>query len=295
LERPVIEEDFTNLPANTSDMQNTPSHALMDLQYESILEHESKDTVMNDSVETAGIGSPEAKVESSPVSHSPNQATQDQAEIQLHEPLETSMLQAMVEGFEVRDGVRQATEDATNENTINSFGLDLSVTIPSAASEAPITSGLQTATLGSMFDTGNHGDSDLNFNFDFTTDTSGNRSLDFGGGNGDLDLSSFGGETNNNQDNIGSILQDFDGYGNGDNSDFMLGLSNNANDPSNQNGDQGGNSAADDFGMSGGDLDMEMGMGANESNFDEMADDMDYGDANDDGGQFDMFFNYSGT
>jgi hypothetical protein len=167
----------------------------------------------------------------------------------------------------------------------------LSTAVPSAASEAPITSGLQSSTFSSIFDAGNHGNSDLTFDFDFTTDGTGNQNLDFGGSNGDLDLSSFGGQVNSNQGNIDSMLQDLDGYGNASSSDFNIAdLSHNTN---NQTGDQGGSSTADDFGMSGGDLDMGMGMGANESNFDEMVNSMEFGDG-DDGGQFnDAFFSFS--
>jgi hypothetical protein len=283
LERPVIEED-SSLPANTFDMRNTPSHALMNLEHEPILEHESKDTVMNDSVEIADIGSPEAKVEGSPVSHSLNLVTKNQAEVQSHELLETSMRQAKIEGFAMQDDVQQATENATNKNAIKNLSLDLSVTVPSAAEEAPITSGLQSSTFESMFD---NGDSDL-FGFEFTTDTNGDQSHDFDGGNGDLDLSSFGDEANN-QDNMEPMLQDFGGYGNGSNSDLMLNISNNTDDPNNQNGDQGDNSAADDFGS---DLDIVMGMGANESNFSDMVGDIDYSNATDDISQFDSYLTF---
>lgn len=287
LDNLVVEEYPESLPISAADVQNTPeSHTSTDLETKPVLENESKDEDMNEDIATVDTGTSHPTVKDNSVLLLP----QHEIETDTHGSLETSMQQVKTEGPTILDSAQQANQDLSNKSTITGLSLDLSLAVSSAASEAPLTSGLQSSTLGSMFDSGNHGDSNLNFDFDFTTDGPGSQSLDFGGNNGDLDLSSFGGQANSNQENIDTMLPDLDGYGNSGSSDInILDLSNST---SNQNGDQGGDSNADDLGMSG-DLDITMGMEADESNFDQMVSAMEFSDTADEGGQFDTYFAFN--
>jgi hypothetical protein len=169
--------------------------------------------------------------------------------------------------------------NTANPDTNNSLGITISDAAPSAASEAPVTGGLQNTTLDELFDS-NNGESDLNFeDFNFSGDGSGsgNRNDDFGGNGGEFDLSSFGNQANNDNGDPNSMLQGLDTFGDGSGGDFnLLDMSNNATD--NQGADD---NAGGEFGMSGGDFDMALGMGANESTFDDLLEGMDFGDGDD--------------
>jgi hypothetical protein len=174
--------------------------------------------------------------------------------------------------------------DSSNTDTAHGLGINISDTGPSATSEALVAADLEDSAFDSMFDAGNNDDTDLNFDdFGFSGDATDNQN-DFSGNNGEFDLSSFGNHTNNDNGDPNSLLQGLERFGDGSGGDFnLLDMSNTG---ANNNGI--GENAADDFGMSGGDLDMALGMGANESNFDDLLDGIDFGDGDDDGGGGDM-------
>jgi hypothetical protein len=166
---------------------------------------------------------------------------------------------------------------------MNGLGTDIEGTVPSAASEAPATTGLQDTSLDDLFDIGGAGDGDLNFDdFDFNT---GNSNQDFDQNDGGLDLSSFGNQASNKDDDVSNLLPGLESYGDGnEGGDFnSLDLSSTTNNL--------GVGGTEDFGMSGGDLDMALGMGNNESAFDDLLEGMDMDDFVDDGtNEFDDTF-----
>jgi hypothetical protein len=188
-------------------------------------------------------------------------------------------------------------------------GIDTTGAAPSAASEALVTGGLQSMNFDSIFGTEGNGESnDINFDdLDFSGDGTvnhNNANLDFGGNDGDMDLSSFGEHavaTSANNDDVSAMLQmDNFAHSGGDNDFSMLDLSNNS---AQSNNNQAPTQPQDDFGMAGGDLDVALGIGNNESNFDDLLDGIDFGEDADNGaggdlmehGEFDdAFFGISG-
>lgn len=135
---------------------------------------------------------------------------------------------------------------------------------------------------------------DLNFDeFDFGADNSAGdqaqgQGQDFTQNDGHLDLSTFGDHTDQQ-------------FGNDDGSNMLQGLESYANQVPEDGGDinmldvtnTGGNGATegdairldgdnDDVGMSGADLDLALGLGGNETAFDELLDGLDFGDGADD-------------
>lgn len=143
---------------------------------------------------------------------------------------------------------------------------------------------------------------DLNFDdFDFGPDNTASeqvQSQDFAHNDAQMDLSTFGDHTQQQQqfsnDDVSSMLQGLETYANqapdeggdvdmlgggdvGDGNDNVA-----AGGEAGAEGNQvmgGGPGAAghDEFGMSGTDLDLAMGMGANETSFDDLLDGMDFG------------------
>jgi len=230
-----------------------------------------KEDLITDNPDTMSLSSPKAELKPTPGSPSRNLPAQTEVESQdsIQKPVES------------RAGDVQAGNDdlnnargPVNPDTNHGLGIIISDAAPSAASEAPVTGGLQSATFDELFDVSN-GESDLNFDdFNFSGDGSGNQNNDFGGNGGGFDLSSFGNQTNNDSGDPNSILQGLENFNDRNGGDFnLLDMSNNATD------NQGaGDNAGDDFGMSGGDLDMALGM---ESTFDDLLEGMDFGDGDD--------------
>jgi hypothetical protein len=232
--------------------------------------------------ETANINSPKSHLKTS--LGSPSQPVPPSTEVEQQDSMQKPK-EFRGEDVQTEIGGSKNARDPYNIDTTQGLGISISDTVPSAASEAPVTADLQDATFDSMFDAGNNDDSDLNFDdFGFSGDGTGNQNDDFGGNSGDFDLSSFGNQANQDTGDPNSLLQGLDTFADGSGGEFnMLEMSNTG---SNNNGV--GETGADDFGMSGGDLDMALGMGANESTFDDLLDGMDFGDADDDGTGGDM-------
>jgi hypothetical protein len=230
-----------------------------------------KEDLITGNPDTMSLSSPKAELKPTPGSPSQNLPAQTEAEPQdsIQKPVES------------RTGDVQAGNDdlnnarsTVNPDTNRGLGIIISDAAPSAASEAPATGGLQSATFDELFDV-NNGESHLNFDdFNFSGDGSGNQNNDFGGNGGEFDLSSFGNQTNNGSGDPNSIIQGLENFGDGNGEEFnLLNMSNNATD------NQGaGDNAGDDIGMSGGDLDMALGM---ESTFDDLLEGMDFGDGDD--------------
>ena len=216
------------------------------------------------------------KPELNTISGSPSQTLQAHTEVESQESIQKSMDARAVDIQTENDDLSNA-RDSINTDANNGPGITISDAVPSAASEAPVAAGLQSTTVDSLFD-GNNGESDFNFDdYNFPGDGTDNQNDDFGGNGGDFDLSSFGNQTNHGSGDPNSILQGLESFGDGSGADFnMLDMSNNTTD------NQGaGDNAGDDYGMSGGDLDIALGMGANESTFDDLLEGMDFGDADD--------------
>ncbi len=219
------------------------------------------------------ISSPKAELRTTPIS--PSQNLTAHAEVESQESIQKS---PNAQAGEVQVGNDEMNNSrGLNPDTNHGLGISVSDAAPSAASEAPVTGGLQSETFDELFD-GNNGESHLNFDdFNFSGEGSGNQNDEFSGNGGEFDLSSFGNHTNNDSGDPNSILPGLESFGNGSGGDFnMLDVSNNATDH------QGaGDNAGDDFGMSGGDLDTALGIGANESTFDDLLEGIDFGDADD--------------
>jgi hypothetical protein len=216
------------------------------------------------------------KPELNKISGSPSQTLQAHKEVESQESIQKSM-EAPAGTVQTEIDDLSNARDNVDADTNHGPGITVSDAVPSAASEAPVTAGLQDATFDSLFD-GDNGESDLNFDdFNFSGDGTGNQNDDFGGSGGGFDLSSFGNQTNNDSGDPNSILQGLESFGDGSGAEFnLLDMSNTATD------NQGaGDNAGDDYGMSGGDLDMALGMGANESTFDDLLEGMDFGDGDD--------------
>lgn len=211
-----------------------------------------------------------------------------QAQIQADgdEPLEQVTAEAKTsKDSTVDDGSKLAYETLDYE-TGYGLGITMSNAGRTATSEAPATASLQTRDFDTVFDSTDNDAADLDFgDFDFGVNTTENQNHDFSGSGGGFDLSSFGNQASNNDGDTSSLLQGLDGFadGSGDNFD-ILDFSNNT------TGNKGTvESAGDDIGMSGGDLDMALGLGANnESTFDDLLDGMDFDDGDDNGTGEDM-------
>lgn len=216
------------------------------------------------------------KPEPNKIPGSPSQTLQARTEVESQESIQKSMEASAGNVQTVNDDLSNA-RDNVDTDTNHGLGINVSDAVPSAASEVPVTTGPQDTAFDSLFD-GDNGESDLNFDdFNFSGDGTGNQNDDFGGNGGDFDLSSFGNQTNNDSGDPSSILQGLESFGDGSGAEFnLLDMSNNATD--NQ---EAGDNAGDDYGMSGGDLDMALGMGANESTFDDLLEGMDFGDGDD--------------
>jgi hypothetical protein len=233
-----------------------------------------KEDSMKEYDDTMDISSPKPELKT--ISGSPSQNVPAHAIVESQESIQKSV-EAPVGDVQNKDDDLNNARDAINTDTNHGLGITTSDAVPSAASEAPVTAGLQNTTFDSMFDADNNGESDLFDDFNFSGDGTGNQNDEFGGNAGGFDLSSFGNQTNNDSGDPNSILQGLESFGDGSGGDFnLLDMSNNATD-----NHGAGDNAGDDFGMSGGDLDMALGMGANESTFDDLLDGIDFGDGDD--------------
>jgi hypothetical protein len=239
-----------------------------------------KEDSIAENPDTMDISAPNPEL--STISGSPSQTLQAHTEVESQESIQKS-IEARALDIQTESDELSNARDTVNPDANHGLGITISDAVPSAASEAPVTAGLQSTTVDSLFD-GNNGESDFNFDdYNFSGDGTGNQNDDFGGNGGDFDLSSFGNQTNNDSGDPNSILQGLESFGDGSGADFnLLDISNNATD------NQGvSDNAGDEYGMSGGDLDMALGMGANESTFDDLLEGIDFGD-DDDGTGGDM-------
>lgn len=280
LENPtLLQAEIADSLADGGEPRATPSpHAIGLAVPESSVEASEaikKEDSIAENPDTMNISPPKPELKT--ISGSPSKILQAHTEVESQESIQKSM-EARAGDVQTENDDLSNILDTANTDTNHGLGISISDAVPSAASEAPVTAGLQSTTLDSLYDANNNGESDLNFDdFNFSGDGTGNGNDDFGGNGGEFDLSSFGNQTNNDSGDPNSILQGLESFGDGTGADFnLLEMSNNATD------NQGtGDSAGDDFGMSGGDLDMALGMGANESTFDDLLEGMDFGDGDD--------------
>lgn len=233
------------------------------------------------------VSSPELKVEAS--SDTKSAVLDPAAQIQATELPQESADGQTANSF-VTDDILKISNEASLPEGSAGLGIDLSGEEPSGSLEVPAQTGVQSESFDSMFDIGTAGDTDLNFDdFDFNT---GHETHDYDQNDQDLDLSSFGNqEPSNKNDDVSTLLQGLESYGDGNGAeDFNPPeLSNNA--TTNQvGGIQDGLSTADDYGLSGGDLDMAMGIGNNDSTFDDLLEGMNMDFEGDASGEFDDAF-----
>jgi hypothetical protein len=227
--------------------------------------------------------SPQPKIESPPSSVSPVLDTK--TEVQPPESEGNPMSDNLASDDKEEDPFPIISSGVPIPENLQGLGITTAVMEPSASSEAPMTSELQAEAFDSMFDNNDHNEGDMNFDdFDFSGDGSGNQNPDFDSSGGVFDLSSFGNQTSNDNAEAGALLQGLDSFGDGTGGDFaMLDLSNDA------TGNLGNvENSGNEFGMSGGDLDTALGMGVNDSTFDDLLDGMDFGDGADGGTGGDM-------
>lgn len=182
----------------------------------------------------------------------------------------------------------------------------------SPATAAPESHEAQAMNFDSLFDVGESaGNAELNFDdLDFSADAGSAQPLDFSDSNGDLDLSSFGDHVNTNNDDINAMFQGLENFGDTSDpqppqqqqqshdftmADLLPSNPTTNNDQSlttptthnNENNNTAATSTTDaalpdDYGMSGGDLDMALGVANNESMFDDLLDGIDFSDGADD-------------
>jgi hypothetical protein len=237
------------------------------------------DSVKAEDINTEGAiipekSSPEPKRDVLSVPFPP--ASKVQGQVKSHKSLKQSMQELVGAKSQGADADSKIAPGSDTPEAAHGLGITTSSLDPSGDMEAPVSGGLQDTSFDPLFDTGNNGDSELNFDdFDFTGDNANGQNEDFGGNAGEFDLSSFGNQAKTNDGDPGAMLQGLDNFGNGgDGNDFsMLDLSNAT--TNNQSTDQ---TAGDDFGMSGGDLEFALNMGANDSSFDDLLNGMDFGD-----------------
>lgn len=208
-----------------------------------------------------------------------------------HSPTVTPILPPHLSLTKAVEDVRQAeppsVEDLLDSEFRPAQEVSQSTSIPAPATEQSSSKEFQEVDLDSMFGEVEDAESNkLTFDDDmnFTGGGQDNTNIDFGDANGDLDLSSFGDPVHNSNDEVNDMLKGFDGFAAADSSnDFsMMDLGN----TSTSNAmDTSGGKEQDDFGMSGGDLDMALGLENNESTFDDLLDGIDFGDGVDNSGQ----------
>ncbi|KAI9743849.1 MAG: hypothetical protein M1818_002583 [Claussenomyces sp. TS43310] len=235
----------------------------------------------------------------SPAEISPAINRKSPPEVAVHESLAQSVHDSKSTDALFAENATDLNLETSQPETSAGLGIRLMETQPeklTAATEAPTTADLQNMDIDAFFDTGSTQNADLIFDdLEFTTDDKGHQNLDFGNTTADLDLSSFGDQVNSNNDDITAMLQGLDNYGSTSGNDLnMMDLSNTGTNDQNI----ANNLIQDDFGMSGGDLDMALGVGNNQSTFDDLLDGMDFPDGTDDGtggnimehGEFDEAF-----
>lgn len=279
LENPTIQQAETADPLNDGEEQgNAPSpraigFTIPETSFEAQEAIKKEESAMEDP-DTMDFGSP--KDELKVPSGMPSQNATAHIEVESQESIQKSV---STQAGDIQTGNNESNDarGAANPDKNHGLGIIMADAAPSAASEAPVTGGLQGATFDELFD-GNNGESDLNFDdFNFSGDGSGNQTGDFGGNGGEFDLSSFGNQANDDNDDPNSLIQGLESFGDESGVDFnLLDMSHNSTD------DHGATSnVGDDFGMSGGEFDMALGTGANESTFDDLLEGMDFNDGDD--------------